>query len=639
MLARLFDVSEKAVGEVIAKLTSLGLLDGARFRHRAVRDAVAESVTADEETELRYRAARLLYEAGTPAVATARQLLKVGPQRQGWAVRLLTEAAAHALDGDVPFAIECLELARECCTDAAEAGALRARLAGLNSMLDPAHSASRFLALKEEVLAGALGPRHVPPIARALLWNLRFDEAAEVVGHAAAAGAAAEPGLRGVRLTAAVSFPDLLARLGAAVPPDVPDPDDPRLPDAADLPPELRAARGLRAVLARAGDEHTVARMEQILQNESLPRSSFCVVEPAILGLVYSDESASASGWCERFLADAERLGLTAWRAVLGGPAALASLRRGMPLRAAEEARATLALLPERELGPCAGLTLATLAEAYTALGETAKAAECFAGPAPSALFQTRAGLHYLFARGRHLLAAGRPHAALADFTTCGELMERWDMDTPALVPWRTGAAEAWLLLGDADRARGLLKDELSLAEGLSPRAHGIALRRLAAVHDPRERPVLLERSLRSLQAGGDRYEMAGAFGELADAYRALGDGTKARVAGRRARQIADHRRRDAPFPAPRTDLAPWTRDARPRRAERGQDALAKLSRSERPVAVLAAQGLTNREIAGRLFVTMSTVEQHLTRIYRKLGIRSRDQLPVDLPAHPAPAA
>ncbi|MGR4884258.1 AAA family ATPase [Streptomyces sp. LARHCF249] len=57
------------------------------------------------------------------------------------------------------------------------------------------------------------------------------------------------------------------------------------------------------------------------------------------------------------------------------------------------------------------------------------------------------------------------------------------------------------------------------------------------------------------------------------------------------------------------------------------QDPVARLSRAERRVAVLAAQGCTNQVIAARLFVTASTVEQHLTKVYRKLGVRSRTDL------------
>ena len=44
----------------------------------------------------------------------------------------------------------------------------------------------------------------------------------------------------------------------------------------------------------------------------------------------------------------------------------------------------------------------------------------------------------------------------------------------------------------------------------------------------------------------------------------------------------------------------------------------------ESAVAVLVSKGLTNREVAAELFVSVKTVEFHLGRIYAKLGIRSR---------------
>ncbi|MFD0655216.1 helix-turn-helix transcriptional regulator [Streptomyces malaysiensis subsp. malaysiensis] len=55
------------------------------------------------------------------------------------------------------------------------------------------------------------------------------------------------------------------------------------------------------------------------------------------------------------------------------------------------------------------------------------------------------------------------------------------------------------------------------------------------------------------------------------------------------------------------------------------------LTDAERRVAALAAAGQTNREIAEQLFVTASTVEQHLTSVFRKLGVKGRKQLPTAL--------
>jgi DNA-binding CsgD family transcriptional regulator len=54
---------------------------------------------------------------------------------------------------------------------------------------------------------------------------------------------------------------------------------------------------------------------------------------------------------------------------------------------------------------------------------------------------------------------------------------------------------------------------------------------------------------------------------------------------------------------------------------------------AERHVAQLAADGLTNRQIAERLFLSEKTVEAHLSRAYRKLGVRSRTQLAVRMAA------
>jgi DNA-binding CsgD family transcriptional regulator len=55
------------------------------------------------------------------------------------------------------------------------------------------------------------------------------------------------------------------------------------------------------------------------------------------------------------------------------------------------------------------------------------------------------------------------------------------------------------------------------------------------------------------------------------------------------------------------------------------------LTPSERRVAEMAASGMTNREIAESLFVTVKAVQWHLGHVYRKLGVTGREQLPTEL--------
>jgi DNA-binding CsgD family transcriptional regulator len=64
---------------------------------------------------------------------------------------------------------------------------------------------------------------------------------------------------------------------------------------------------------------------------------------------------------------------------------------------------------------------------------------------------------------------------------------------------------------------------------------------------------------------------------------------------------------------------------ARPRRL--AQTGASSLTPGERRVAQLAANGLTNKQIAQALFVTTRTVEMNLGNAYRKLDISSRDEL------------
>ena len=59
------------------------------------------------------------------------------------------------------------------------------------------------------------------------------------------------------------------------------------------------------------------------------------------------------------------------------------------------------------------------------------------------------------------------------------------------------------------------------------------------------------------------------------------------------------------------------------------RSALDRLTDRQREVAELVGQGLSNEEIAGRLFVSLATVKSHLTAAMRRLEVRTRTQLAI----------
>jgi DNA-binding CsgD family transcriptional regulator len=228
-----------------------------------------------------------------------------------------------------------------------------------------------------------------------------------------------------------------------------------------------------------------------------------------------------------------------------------------------------------------------------------------------------------LWARARVRAAQGRDPEALADLLEYGERSERVGSLNPA-IPWRADAALACARLGEADRAQALAAEHLAAARAWGARSVvGIALRAEALIVGGEEGIDLLREAVEELASSPARLEHARALADLGGALRRAGRRRDAREPLREGLEAA--RRCGATALVERAHEELVTAGARPRKLM--FSGAESLTASERRVAGMAATGQSNREIAQALFVTIKTVENHLSRVYGKLGIRSRKQL------------
>jgi DNA-binding NarL/FixJ family response regulator len=134
---------------------------------------------------------------------------------------------------------------------------------------------------------------------------------------------------------------------------------------------------------------------------------------------------------------------------------------------------------------------------------------------------------------------------------------------------------------------------------------------------------LLLHKAVDAFEHGDARLEKARALADLGAMLRRRNRRTDARKLLREALDIAH--RAGARRLADQAETELRATGARPRRVV--LTGLDSLTASERRIAELASQGLTNREIAQTLFVTARTVEGHLTSTFRKLQLDSRNEL------------
>jgi DNA-binding CsgD family transcriptional regulator len=226
--------------------------------------------------------------------------------------------------------------------------------------------------------------------------------------------------------------------------------------------------------------------------------------------------------------------------------------------------------------------------------------------------------------RARVRIETGSPERGVEELLQVGETVRLLPFDNPGTAPWRSWAAEGLRRLDRHDEARALAADELALARRWGdPQTIGAALRVLGLVEGGKAGIGLLREAVEVLAGSEARLEHARALVDLGAALRRANQRIEARE---RLREGVDLAQRLGAFGlAGRANEEIAATGARPRKVlQTGLDAL---TTSERRVGQLAAGGMTNKEIAQTLFVTIKTVEVHLSHAYRKLEISSRAQL------------
>ena len=229
-----------------------------------------------------------------------------------------------------------------------------------------------------------------------------------------------------------------------------------------------------------------------------------------------------------------------------------------------------------------------------------------------------------LFSRGALRLAQGRAREAASDLVELTRRMERWGIAGSVGTPAGAYAGRALAALGEREEAVALAESHLDWARRWgTPSAVGTALAALGTVEGSERGVELLREAVEALEASPARLEHAQALLDLGILVRRSGRRTEAREPLRRALELA--RRGGAMGVAARAHGELEATGEKLRRlTPTGVDALTP---SERRVAEMAASGMTNREIAQALFLTIKTIESHLHATYDKLGISSRQEI------------
>jgi DNA-binding CsgD family transcriptional regulator len=232
---------------------------------------------------------------------------------------------------------------------------------------------------------------------------------------------------------------------------------------------------------------------------------------------------------------------------------------------------------------------------------------------------QTASGGMLLEVRGRLRLQRRDSERGIADVRAAGAIFSALGFSA-SYSAWRSVLALA-LPAGDREQARELAREELALARSTGlPLPQAIALRALGMLDGSPAGLELLRESVAVLEPSQAKLEYARSLVELGAALRRANRRAEARehlAAGVRLAHLCGAEALRAQAERELTACG----GRRPRLALSGPESL---TASELRVIELAAAGATNSEIAADLYVSLKTVETHLLRAYRKLGLSGR---------------
>ena len=610
----------------LARAEVLAAGDRPRFMHPVIRDALEASLDSGGKDRAHHYAARLLHADAAPPGQVAAHLMRVRPAGDGWVLARLREAARAAMDSGAPRAAADLLDRALAEPPPPENGAAILRQA---ARAEVTAGRERAFVLLEEALRAAAGPRQRAEIAlevaEAYAALFRWVDAVDVIERALAEfgetdqelagrleGELVVCGLHDARRAPRVA--PVLARLRS------------RRPEAVSEP--LAVAQAMALLLAGRPAGQIAGLLEETLQRAGPDAENWDTRAALLWVLVVAERFGTVEESLKPMLEQVHRCGSARGFVAAYSTLGLLKLRLGALPEADAAARVALRVLQEGDFAPGLGFAATVLSDIAVEAGELDEA-QTLLDLLPQQGWPAGVGTVLIpAARGRLRLAQGRAADALADFQACGALFcaDVWGMPIreTGYVHAPSGTALALLRLGQRQHAGQLADAELADVRVFgAPRALGIALRAAGLARGGPEGLALLRESVAALDDSPALLERARSLAQLGAALRRDGQRAAARDPLAQALDLAAR--------CGARPLAARARDelraagVRPRRPWRtGVDALTP---SELRVVRLAAEGRSNREIAGELYVTLKAIEGHLARAYAKLGIEGRGQL------------